>query len=229
MINTVVFDLGNTLIHYYTREQIPEILERSLQSCIDFLVSRGIHPPEMDTIHRRAQELEETIKGNKVYPMQQRLGYIFGLEEADLLFELCEVYLQPISMVGTLYDDVKPTLTELEDTGYDLAVLSNTPWGCPSRIWKRELDKHDISRYFSTTVCCYDAGWRKPDPRVFNYLLEKMRREPSECIFIGDDPRWDIKGPEAIGMKALLLDRTGTKENSIQTLSEIPNILSQLT
>jgi len=58
--------------------------------------------------------------------------------------------------------------------GYNLAVLTNTPWGCQSSIWKRELETHDIAQFIDTTVCCYDAGWRKPDPRVFHYLLEKI-------------------------------------------------------
>ena len=228
MLNTVVFDLGNTLIHYYTREQIPEFNEKRLQSCINFLERRGISLPERNTIQHRADELEKQIKGDKVYPMQKRLSKIFDITSNNLLLELCEAALQPISKVGTLYDDVKPVLAELKDMGYNLAVLSNTPWGCPSSLWKRELDKHDISRYFETIVCCYDAGWRKPDPRVFYYLLEKMGREPSECLFIGDDPRWDIKGPEAIGMKALLIDRKGVKENSIKSLREVIEYLKKL-
>jgi len=91
----------------------------------------------------------------------------------------------------------------------------------PISIWKRELETHDIAQFIDTTVCCYAAGWRKPDPRVFHYLLEKMGEDPENCIFIGDDPRWDVEGPKAVGMKTLLLDRSGKKENSIQNFNEV--------
>ena len=133
--------------------------------------------------------------------------------------------MKPLSRYGKIYEDAKPVLSKIKNMGYNLAVLTNTPWGCPSSIWKRELEKHDIAQFIDTTVCCYDAGWRKPDPRVFHHLLEKMGEAPENCIFIGDDPRWDVEGPRAVGMKTLLLDRSGTKENSIQNLNEVINYL----
>ena len=77
MISSVVFDLGNTLIHYYTREQIPEVLEKSLRCCIKYLDENKLPSPDWTIILQRYKVLEEQIKGDKVYPMQDSLGYLF--------------------------------------------------------------------------------------------------------------------------------------------------------
>ena len=47
-------------------------------------------------------------------------------------------------------------------------------------------------------------------------------------MFVGDDPRWDITGPEAIGMKAVLIDRTGRIDNSIHKLDEILDLVGKI-
>jgi len=131
----------------------------------------------------------------------------------------------PILETGYLYDDVKPVLSELRNMGYGVAVLSNTPWGSPSRIWKRELDRFEIAGLVDYIVCCVDVGWRKPDSRVFNYLLDLIDHRAEECLFVGDDPRWDIQGPLEIGMDSLLIDRSGVNEDAIHGLDEIMNVL----
>ena len=45
--------------------------------------------------------------------------------------------------------------------------------------------------------------------RDYLYTLRLINEEPQDCIFIGDDPRWDVAGPQAAGMPAVLLDRGG--------------------
>jgi len=49
--------------------------------------------------------------------MEERLSRIFKIKNAGLLFELCEAAMHPISMVGTLYDDAKPVLSEFKKYG----------------------------------------------------------------------------------------------------------------
>jgi FMN phosphatase YigB (HAD superfamily) len=47
-------------------------------------------------------------------------------------------------------------------------------------------------------------------------------------VFVGDDPRWDIAGPRAIGMDALLIDRTGAAAGAdLTTLADLPARLVQ--
>jgi putative hydrolase of the HAD superfamily len=59
-------------------------------------------------------------------------------------------------------------------------------------------------------VFCGDVGWRKPARQIFEYTLERLHVAPGACVFVGDDPRWDLVGSRALGMQAILIDRWGT-------------------
>ncbi len=56
-------------------------------------------------------------------------------------------------------------------------------------------------------VFCPDCGWRKPARPIFDLTLQKLGATSSRCLFVGDDPRWDIAGPKALDMDATLIDR----------------------
>jgi putative hydrolase of the HAD superfamily len=58
-------------------------------------------------------------------------------------------------------------------------------------------------------VLCGDVGWRKPAPEIFHHAVRKLDCRPEECIFVGDDLRWDIEGSASVGMRPVLIDRDG--------------------
>ena len=225
MVQVVIFDLGNTLISYYTREMFPDILSEAVNNCTEYLRKEGLLNISLEKIEEQVHANNHGSPGNKVYPMEQRLSTIYDINDPDKLYELCKIFMEPILATSRLYDDVLPVLRELKRRGFIVAVLSNTPWGCPSSIWKTELTRYGLSEYIDAAVCCYDVGWRKPDPRPFKYLLEMLKAQPEECLFVGDDPRWDIEGPKALGMKTLLIDRTKCNPDAAHGLDEVLEIL----
>ena len=227
MVQAVVFDLGNTLISYYSREEFSGILEEAINNCVEQIKKDRQLLVSDEIIWKRVKEHNHGSPGNKVYPMEERLGSIFQIDDQEKLIELCKVFMKPILETSRLYDDVLPVLRELKRRDYKTAILTNTPWGCPSSIWLSELDRYGLSEYIDEAVCCVDVGWRKPDPRPFKHLLEKLGVEPEECLFIGDDPRWDIEGPESIGMKTLLIDRTGMNPDAVHGLDEVLEVLAE--
>jgi putative hydrolase of the HAD superfamily len=71
------------------------------------------------------------------------------------------------------------------------------------------------------------VGWRKPAGPVFEHAASKLGVKPEECIFVGDNPAWDVEGSRASGMKAVLLDRQGRTEGALRSLTELlPVIIS---
>ncbi|MBN2230730.1 MAG: HAD family hydrolase [Candidatus Thorarchaeota archaeon] len=227
MVQAVIFDLGNTLIKYYTREEFPEILKEAIENCTRILSDKGQLFVQKELIQERVKKHNHGSPGNKVYPLEQRLASIFELTDETMLRELCTAFMKPILKTSKLYDEVLPVLRELKRRNYTVAVLTNTPWGCPSNIWISELDRYDLTEYINTAVCCYDVGWRKPDPRPFKHLLNILNLEPKQCLFVGDDPRWDIEGPQALGMKTLLIDRTGLNPDAAHGLDEVLDVLAE--
>lgn len=120
-----------------------------------------------------------------------------------------------------LYDDVVPVLDALDEAGVRVAVVSNWDYTLP-RILKG-LDVHDR---FERVFVSMTEQIEKPDPRLFELVLDEMGVLPDEALHVGDNPVDDVLGAKTAGMKALLIDRQSRPQpGQIQSLLEIPNLL----
>ena len=57
-----------------------------------------------------------------------------------------------------------------------------------------------------TVIFCSDVGWRKPAQPIFRRALEHFRCPPAQCLFIGDNPRYDMLGARRAGMVPVFID-----------------------
>lgn len=92
-------------------------------------------------------------------------------------------------------------LQELEAAGVRQAVLSNWP---PSL--RHFLEYHGLLRCFETVVVSGEEGIVKPDPRIFEIALSRLRISPADAIFIGNDPVADIAPAKRMGITAIHFD-----------------------
>lgn len=231
MKKAIFFDLGNTLIQYFERSEFPEILKKSIDEAYNYISSAGKPELKYDIIWQRVKDEDHESKDYSVRKLEDRLSYIFALYNPsdDLLMSLCRCFMKPIFDKSQIYDDTLPVLSEIKLRGYKIEIVSNTAWGSPSELWNNELIRYGLDKYVDKAIFCRDVGWRKPDRRIFEFALENINSSVDECIFIGDDPRWDIAGPKAIGMDTLLIDRKGVFqdiEQKINNLYEIIDILN---
>jgi putative hydrolase of the HAD superfamily len=83
---------------------------------------------------------------------------------------------------------------ELGRLGLRLAVVSN---------WDVALHEHlqalALADRFETVVTSAEAGAPKPDPRIFELALERLRVRPERALHVGDSPA-DEEGARAAGM-----------------------------
>ena len=230
----LLFDLGGTLVHYYDRHQFPGILRQAVSSVLDELQSRDLLSVEPRSVWARVAEEDHESVDHRVRPLEGRLARIFDVdlfEHPGLEADLCRVFMEPIFARGFVYEDAVPALEETGARGFRTAIVSNTPWGSPAGLWQEEVERLGLRRLVEEFVFCRDVGWRKPARQIFEHALEKMRVSPDRCVFIGDDPRWDVKGPEAAGIESVLLDRNSTHsdagEGPITSLLQIWNRLER--
>ena len=70
----------------------------------------------------------------------------------------------------------------------------------------------------------WQRGWTRRGG-LDTHSLRKLNASPHDCLFVGDNPQWDMLGPQTIGVKAILIDRAGTVRNveneRIRTLGEL--------
>jgi putative hydrolase of the HAD superfamily len=228
LVKAVLFDLGNTLIWYYGRPEIPQILREAVTEVENFLRDMGLLRVSQEEMWRRMEKEENyEAKDYSVRPLEGRLARVFQLDPGseELLATACRCFMKPIFARARLYEDSLPVLRELRSRGFKTAIVSNTSWGSPAALWREELARHGLSEQVDATVFCRDVGWRKPDRRIFEFTLEKLQADAGDCVFVGDDPNWDMAGPRSFGMKAILIDRQGqfqgTEEESIRSLYEL--------
>jgi putative hydrolase of the HAD superfamily len=230
----VLFDYGNTLVSYGTREDWPDVLTKCIANVTQLLRNHRLMHIPVDRLPERVQAQRIEFEDHRVYPLIERLRRIYDLQEAEvsdeLALEACRQFLQPIFAFGNIYDDTMPTLTAIRQRGLKTAIVSNTPWGSPGAIWREEVTRHGLSDAVDEMVFCTDVGYRKPAAEPFRLALTKLGLQPEQCVFIGDDPRWDIAGPRAIGMDAIFIDRNATGDSDgapvIRSLDELPKTLS---
>ena len=235
MLDTVLFDLGNTLVGYYGRADFPAILEQAIAGVQAYLRQRGLLDTPPQDLWQRVQDENREAVDHRVRPLEGRLARIFGLDPVpatDVILAMCRCFLQPIFARACLYEDTLPVLRRLRAAGCRIAVVSNSPWGSPAELWREELERLGLRAHVDAAVFCGDVGWRKPARQIFEFTLEKLQARPEQCLFVGDDPRWDLVGPQALGMEAVLIDRHAALrdagEASIHGLGELEGRLLPL-
>ena len=220
MKSTMLFDLGGTLVRYYERSEFPGILEQAMLGIRDHLRHEDLLRVSPEAMWQRVQVEDYEASDYRVRPLEERLTRIFQLEAPSrfLLMAICRHFMKPIFTRGCCYEDTPPALRRLKSEGVKMAIISNTPWGSPSALWREEIGRLGLSEWMDIVVFCTDVGWRKPARQIFDFTLEKLHIRPQDCIFIGDHPRWDLAGARAVGIEAILMDRQG----AIQDAGEVP-------
>ncbi|NYZ78570.1 HAD family hydrolase [Candidatus Micrarchaeota archaeon] len=94
-----------------------------------------------------------------------------------------------------LFPETAPALEKLHSLGVGIGLVSD---GKGSRI-RGDLEKFNIKKYFSVVVAREDANENKPSPKSLRIALERIKKNGSECIYVGDRVE-DIHAGRAAGV-----------------------------
>jgi HAD superfamily hydrolase (TIGR01549 family) len=101
-----------------------------------------------------------------------------------------------------VFSDSKPFLEKMKKK-YKLVLISNTS----SEDGLRVLQKFGLDKYFDYMIMSFDVGLAKPDPKMFELVLEKFSVKPDEVVYIGDGFKNDFLGAKNVGFNVFLIDR----------------------
>jgi putative hydrolase of the HAD superfamily len=123
-----------------------------------------------------------------------------------------------------LYGDVQEVLDDLKGR-FHLGLITNGAAGTQ----REKLRVTGIESAFRVVVIAAEAGFAKPDARIFQYALDELGVSPGEAWHIGDELRTDVAGAKAAGLTAVWLNRTGVEPRPEDLLPDIEvRSLSQL-
>ena len=232
-IKALTFDLWDTLVIDDSDET--KRAEQGLRSKFDerrhllWEALNTIEPIELETV-RLAYNVGDAAF-NKVWKEQhitwhiaERLRVILnglGRELPDEIFnavvrahEEMEVDIPPDAI-----PDAVPVLERLAKR-YKLCIVSDaivSPGSCLRRL----LENHGLAKFFNGFAFSDEVGHSKPHRSMFESAAGQLGVEISEMLHIGDRDHNDVKGPQQLGMKAILftasrdVDKTNTSADAI--------------
>lgn len=102
------------------------------------------------------------------------------------------------SIYGDEYDEMDDLLRRLAEAVPVYAFTNSNP--THQEVWERKY-RSTLSRFRSVFVSS-EMGVRKPEPRSYRAVAEKMGIAPERVLFFDDTPE-NVKGAAAVGMPAV--------------------------
>jgi 2-haloalkanoic acid dehalogenase type II len=240
----LIFDLGSTLIYF--DGEWPKVFARANAELLRHLNAAALDLPSEDFLREFSARLEsyyaerdtEFVEYTTAYVLRTLLGE-WGYP--DFPEEQLRPALQAMYAVSQSHwhpeEDAHPTLSALRQQGYRLALISNASDDADVQTL---VDKAGIRPFFEMILTSAAAGIRKPNPQIFQIVLEKLGVAADRAAMIGDTLGADILGAQNAGLFSIWItrraDAAGNRAHTglvhpdavSDTLAELPLLLSQL-
>lgn len=116
---------------------------------------------------------------------------------------------------------MKTCLSELKANGFSLCLVTNGQ----TKNQSDKVKQLGLNSYFQEIIISQDVGVKKPDSRIFEIALERMKCKAKDAYYVGDHPVNDIQGSTLSGFTAIWLAGSFDWPESI----EKPLSISRLT
>lgn len=223
MIKAITFDLWDTVIHDDSDESKREAQglaskkESRRQLALSIL---NRHAPMDETWLRTAYDTMEAAfnhvwhEQHVTWSVDERIAVLLqGLgrtlpdaDRAELVRGLEEM---EVSVAPNPIEGIAAAIAALAGS-YQLGVVSDAIYS-PGRCLRQWLEMHDLKQYFDAFAFSDEIGHSKPHHDMFASVASQLGVEMSDMLHIGDRDHNDVKGPHALGMKAVLF--TATRDN----------------
>lgn len=178
-IDTVIFDLGNVLIGWDPRRLYRQLIPDEAR--MEWFLREVCNSEWNEQQDAGRSWAEATALLRERFPEHAELIDAYHLRWEETL-------------VGAMEDSVA-LLAALRTRGVRLLALTN---------WSQETfpiarQRFPFLQWFEGIVVSGEERLIKPDPRIYQRLLERYRVEPSTALYIDDSAR-NVAAAEALGM-----------------------------
>jgi putative hydrolase of the HAD superfamily len=129
-----------------------------------------------------------------------------------------------------LYEDVPGVLRELAARGLRIGLISNS-----HRCLASFQSHFELQGLITAALSSSEHGYLKPHPSIFDAALRLIGASAEEAVMVGDSLHQDIVGARQVGMRGVLVRRSGRVDGPpapdlrgvpvIRSLAELPPLL----
>ena len=128
--------------------------------------------------------------------------------------------------ISTFYPRTEETIKKLAEK-YKLALISNTMSDQPREM----LEETGLDGLFELIICSRDLGIRKPNPAIFEYVMDRVGVLPGETVHVGDSVEADMEGASASEITPIWIktpDQGFWSGHAISRFSDLPGFLEKM-
>jgi putative hydrolase of the HAD superfamily len=200
MINTVIFDLDDTLYDEL------DYCKSGFAAVADFLHNANPSIPKQSFFDELWNQFRNNNRTRTFNSCLESLNLPCG---DDLIKQLVRVYRDHRPNI-TLPVDSRTVLEQLQSS-YTLALL--TDGFLPAQ--KLKVEALGIAPFFSSIIYTEEMGrdcW-KPSPAGFEKIIDKLNVHPNQAVYVADNAAKDFIAPNRLGMPTIQI----TRPNRIHT------------
>lgn len=203
----VFFDVGETLVH----------VEPSFSDLFATVLAGAGHVRSAQEVRDASAHIyarfSEAARDRSMWTTSPERSREFWLSVYDRMLGALEIH-DDDGLANTLYreftrmenyvlfDDVRPAVAGLRETGTILGIVSNF------EAWLEDwFGIHELVETFSVRVISGIEGIEKPDERIYQLALDRAGVTAADAVYVGDNPEFDVDPPAALGMFPVLIDR----------------------
>ena len=199
-VKAIVFDLGNTLIEFGPRQMrhhnaaLAQTFLRMFGTCdverLAAIRDKQLVAPDENNFKEndsRTLAIEMVQKLYNITPSEEQINILLDARNKAFIDEV------------ELPDNVLPLLKNLSKH-YRIALISNYPRG---KSIRGALSKIGLLDKFEAIIVSGEVGYVKPHPYPFEAMLNLLKLNAPQCIYVGDNWLADIQGAKRIGMQAI--------------------------
>ena len=189
MLRTVLFDLGNVVLHFSHERMFAQMGQLA-----------GMTGGEIRQLVQEHHLIREFETGRMSRSEFHRLFQSWTGKEVER-----RRLMRAVSNIFTPNETLIPVLDQLKNSGLRLVLLSNTNIAHISYIKQR----FDVLARFDHLVLSYEVGAMKPDPPIYEAALQAIHCEPGECLYT-DDIVENVERARGFGLQAEVFIDTQT-------------------
>jgi len=182
-IKAIIFDYGNVLLEWNPRYVYQRYFPNDPEGMEDFL-------KEIDFMEWNAQQDRGRTFAEGVAALSKQFPHHAHLIQA--------YHDHWVDSIGEAYWETVDIMHQLKERGFPIYGLSN--WSAETFPYARE--KYNFFELFDDMVISGAVGFAKPEPEIFQILLDKIGRPAEECLFIDDSLR-NIQQANTMGFQTI--------------------------